>query len=70
MELSATGADQAKALGEALAALGDDRPDAVWCSPYVRAQQTARIALQRAGLELPCAWTSGCATASSACSTG
>ena len=54
VELSATGADQAKALGEALAGLGDDdQPDAVWCSPYVRARRTARIALESAGLELP-----------------
>ena len=54
VELSATGAAQAKSLGEALVGLGDDeRPDAVWCSPYVRAQQTARIALDSAGHELP-----------------
>ncbi len=72
VELSATGAAQAKALGEALGGLGDDeRPDVVWCSPYVRAQQTARIALEQRRSRAPCARsTSGSATASSACSTG
>ena len=54
VELSATGTDQAKALGEALAGMSaDERPDVVWCSPYVRALQTTRIALEAANLELP-----------------
>jgi 2,3-bisphosphoglycerate-dependent phosphoglycerate mutase len=53
VELSATGADQAKALGDALSGMsGDERPDVVWCSPYVRALQTARIGLETAGLDL------------------
>jgi broad specificity phosphatase PhoE len=54
VELSGGGRDQARALGLALAASADDeRPDVVWCSPYVRALQTARIALEAADLELP-----------------
>jgi len=52
--LSATGVDQAKAWG---ACLGDTpveaRFDSVWCSPYRRALETATLALQRAGLDLP-----------------
>lgn len=53
VELSSAGRDQARALGLALATAADDeRPDVVWCSPYVRALQTARIALEAADLEL------------------
>lgn len=53
VELSSAGRDQARALGVALATSPDDeRPDVVWCSPYVRALQTARIALEAADLEL------------------
>ena len=52
--LSDRGRDQARALGTFLASLDpDERPDVVWCSPYVRARETARIALEEAGLELP-----------------
>jgi len=52
--LSATGREQAHALGEHLAELPESkRPETVWVSPYVRAQQTARIALDTAGFELP-----------------
>jgi broad specificity phosphatase PhoE len=44
--LSETGRQQAAALGRRLAALPDaDRPTAVLSSPYVRAAETARIAL-------------------------
>ncbi len=50
--LSDTGAEQSRALGDGLRAL-PARPDAVWCSPYLRAQETARIALESAGLDLP-----------------
>ena len=52
--LSDRGRDQARALGTFLASLDpDERPEVVWCSPYVRARETARIALEEAGLELP-----------------
>jgi broad specificity phosphatase PhoE len=52
--LSATGEEQAVALGDHLAALPPDQlPEAVWCSPYVRARRTAALALERAGLDLP-----------------
>lgn len=47
--LSSGGEDQARALGRWLGAL-DEPPTAVWTSPYVRAEQTARIALESAGL--------------------
>lgn len=48
--LSPLGAEQAAALGTWLRdQAGDDAPDVVWCSPYVRALQTAVIALQEAG---------------------
>lgn len=50
--LSPTGQDQAAALGEHWAGR-DPLPDTVWCSPYLRARETARIALDRAGLRLP-----------------
>lgn len=50
--LSPVGKDQAKALGKALAAWGaQDAPTSVWCSPYVRAEQTCRTGLEVAGLE-------------------
>ncbi len=42
--LSAEGAEQARALGRRLAAAGH-RPDAVWCSPYVRCRQTVALVL-------------------------
>lgn len=51
--LSPLGAEQAAALGTWLEGqAGDDHPDVVWCSPYVRAVQTASIALQEAGSTL------------------
>lgn len=46
--LSDRGREQAEALG---ALLTDSPPDAVWTSPYLRARQTAEIAL--AGLDVP-----------------
>lgn len=53
VELSELGVEQARALGRWLAALdGDATPESVWCSSYVRARQTARIALDEAGIEL------------------
>lgn len=49
--LSDRGLEQARALGVRLAELPPaERPDAVWCSPYLRAQQTAATALEVAGL--------------------
>jgi 2,3-bisphosphoglycerate-dependent phosphoglycerate mutase len=48
--LSERGVGQAEALGRALARYA---LDAVWCSPYVRALQTAGAALDAAGLTLP-----------------
>jgi broad specificity phosphatase PhoE len=50
VNLSATGQEQAKALGAALARIAEDlRPDAVVSSPYARALQTAEIAVETAG---------------------
>jgi broad specificity phosphatase PhoE len=51
--LSSTGEEQAQALGNALAALSADaRPQSVWSSPYERALQTTRIALDSAGVDM------------------
>ena len=51
--LSRLGAEQAAALGTWLRTqIAGDAPDVVWCSPYVRALQTAVIALQEAGSTL------------------
>ncbi|MEH0109388.1 histidine phosphatase family protein [Tersicoccus sp. MR15.9] len=59
VELSPTGREQAEALGHHLApgekateADASLTPDAIWVSPYVRARQTTRIALDTAGLGL------------------
>lgn len=52
--LSDLGRRQAEAFGDWLAAQAEDRkPQLVWSSTYVRARQTAEIALDRAGLALP-----------------
>jgi broad specificity phosphatase PhoE len=52
--LSEVGTKQATALGAGLQALlADGRPTLVWSSPYVRARQTAEIALAAAGDPLP-----------------
>lgn len=49
--LTVRGAEQAAAFGSWLAACDtDQRPQAVWCSPYLRARQTAEIALSTAGM--------------------
>lgn len=51
--LSSLGEQQAAALGAWLVERGaQDGPEVVWCSPYVRAVQTATIALRAAGSEL------------------
>lgn len=52
--LSDTGVTQAEAFGQWLAAVpADEAPESVWCSPYVRAVQTAQTALDVAGRNLP-----------------
>lgn len=52
--LSELGERQARALGRWLRSLDpESRPTVLYCSPYVRAQQTAEIALEEAGLDLP-----------------
>jgi broad specificity phosphatase PhoE len=52
--LSELGQQQARALGRWIGAHPEDeRPTVLWTSPYVRAQQTAQIALDQAGLDLP-----------------
>ena len=48
--LTVLGEEQAAALGSWLA--DHAPPDAVWCSPYLRARETARIALSAASLPL------------------
>jgi broad specificity phosphatase PhoE len=54
VELSELGRDQAAAVGSVLTALpANERPDALVVSPYVRARETARLACDAAGLELP-----------------
>lgn len=54
VDLTDLGREQAAAVGAALAALPPDAvPQALVCSPYVRARETARIACEKAGLELP-----------------
>ncbi len=51
--LSATGEEQARALGAHLATLpAGEAPEALWCSPYVRARRTAELAVEKAGLAL------------------
>ncbi|WP_243738396.1 histidine phosphatase family protein [Cellulomonas shaoxiangyii] len=52
--LSDRGLEQARALGVWLGGLpADERPEVVWCSPYVRTRQTAATALEAAGIDLP-----------------
>jgi probable phosphoglycerate mutase len=54
--LSDRGVEQARALGSWVADLGLDGPDgartAVWVSPYLRARQTLRAALDEAGADV------------------
>jgi len=50
--LSSLGEQQSTALGQWIAELPEDvRPTAVLCSPYVRAQQTAQLIIEAAGLD-------------------
>jgi 2,3-bisphosphoglycerate-dependent phosphoglycerate mutase len=52
--LSPLGEDQSRALGTELADRGvDDVPVVLWVSPYLRAQQTIRLALAEGGLREP-----------------
>lgn len=51
--LSEVGLDQAHALGAGLAPLLGGGGVAVWSSPYLRAVQTAQVALAEAGADLP-----------------
>lgn len=52
--LTALGIAQSNAIGQWLRAQPDDRfPDAVWCSPYLRATETARLALAGQRVRLP-----------------
>jgi broad specificity phosphatase PhoE len=54
VSLSDTGAEQAQALGRGLGQLPEGhRPDEVWCSTYVRAQETAQLAIKAAQLDIP-----------------
>ena len=54
--LSPVGLQQAEALGIGLrAALSGERATMIWSSPYVRAVQTAEVALNAGGLSLPIA---------------
>jgi broad specificity phosphatase PhoE len=48
--LSSVGVEQAEALGRWLATV---QPSAVWVSSYLRARQTAEVAVATAGVELP-----------------
>jgi len=51
--LSATGREQAAAVGRWLVTLEDDeRPEVVWTSPYRRARETVDVALEVAGIEM------------------
>lgn len=54
VELSPLGREQAAALGSWLADLPvDQAPTAMWSSTYLRARETAEIALAEAGMDLP-----------------
>ena len=52
--LSELGQDQARALGRWTATRPpDEQPTVVWTSPYLRARQSAELAVEAAGLDLP-----------------
>jgi probable phosphoglycerate mutase len=52
--LSDTGLDQAAALGRWWTTQpAEEQPTVVWCSPYLRARQTAERMLEAAGLDVP-----------------
>ena len=52
--LSDTGREQAAAVGRWLGSLPpDEQPEVLWTSPYRRARETAEVALEVAGLDIP-----------------
>ena len=53
VELSDTGRQQALALGQFLAGFPDESRVVVWSSPYVRARQTAELAVTTGGWQTP-----------------
>jgi probable phosphoglycerate mutase len=54
VELTEVGREQAQAIGHWLAALpADQRPEFAVTSPYLRARETWRIAVETSGLDLP-----------------
>jgi broad specificity phosphatase PhoE len=53
VELSDTGREQALALGRLLAGFPDESRAAVWSSPYLRARQTAELAVTTGGWQTP-----------------
>lgn len=53
VELSDLGKEQAAAVGTWLSQLPEDeRPEVVWSSPFLRARETARIALEASDIEI------------------
>ena len=55
VDLSDLGREQAEAVGRWLGSLPpDEQPQVLWTSPYRRARQTAEIAVDAAGLDIPC----------------
>ncbi len=53
VELSDTGREQALALGRLLAGFPDGNRTVVWSSPYIRARQTAELAVTTGGWQTP-----------------
>ena len=53
VELSDTGREQALALGRLLAGFPEDGRAVVWSSPYIRARQTAELAVTTGGWQTP-----------------
>ncbi|MCU1510474.1 MAG: phosphoglycerate mutase [Arthrobacter sp.] len=53
VELSDTGREQALALGRLLAGFPEESRAVVWSSPYVRARQTAELAVTTGGWQTP-----------------
>ena len=66
VELSETGREQALALGRLLAGFPDESRAVVWSSPYIRARQTAELAVTPAAGRRRSSLMNGCVTANSA----